>query len=59
MSQVPGEYRHLVHHAQLTSTSKGIPEENIIFFENGRVLDVTSDSAKMAGRVAAGLEDLM
>ncbi len=50
---VHGEYRHLVHHAQLAS-QVGIPEENIFILENGRVLDITSDSAKMAGRVTAG-----
>lgn len=50
---VHGEYRHLVHHAQLAS-QVGIPEENIFILENGRVLDITSDSAKIAGRVTAG-----
>lgn len=50
---VHGEYRHLIHHAQL-AMEVGIPSENIFIAENGRVLEFTKDSGKAAGRVTAG-----
>ncbi|MDN5311893.1 MAG: ribonuclease [Thermoanaerobacteraceae bacterium] len=50
---VHGEYRHLIHHAQLAKQI-GIPEENIFIAENGRVLEFSQDSGRMAGRVTAG-----
>ncbi|RKL62045.1 ribonuclease J [Thermoanaerobacteraceae bacterium SP2] len=50
---VHGEYRHLIHHAQLAK-QVGIPEENIFIAENGRVLEFSQDSGRMAGRVTAG-----
>jgi ribonuclease J len=50
---VHGEYRHLIHHAQL-AMEVGIPSENIFIAENGRVLEFTKDSGKTAGRVTAG-----
>jgi ribonuclease J len=50
---VHGEYRHLIHHAQLAK-QVGIPEENIFIAENGRILEFTQDSGRMAGKVTAG-----
>ncbi len=50
---VHGEYRHLIHHAQLAA-EVGIPPENILIAENGRVLEFTKDSGKISGRVTAG-----
>ncbi len=50
---VHGEYRHLVHHSHL-AMEVGIPSENIFIVENGRILEFTKDSCKMAGRVTAG-----
>lgn len=50
---VHGEYRHLIRHAQLAK-QVGIPEENIFIAENGRVLEFTSESGRMAGKVTAG-----
>jgi len=50
---VHGEYRHLIHHAQLAK-QVGIPEENIFIAENGRVLEFTQNSGKIAGKVTAG-----
>lgn len=50
---VHGEYRHLIHHAQLAK-QVGIPDENIFIAENGRILEFTQDTAKMTGRVTAG-----
>ena len=50
---VHGEYRHLKQHANLAQ-KLGMPEENIFISENGRVLELTSDSAKLNGSVPAG-----
>ncbi|NLU09588.1 MAG: ribonuclease J [Tepidanaerobacter acetatoxydans] len=50
---VHGEYRHLVHHSHL-AMEVGIPSENIFIVENGRILEFTKDSCRMAGRVTAG-----
>jgi ribonuclease J len=50
---IHGEYRHLIHHAQLAA-EVGIPPENILIAENGRVLEFTKDSGKISGRVTAG-----
>ncbi|MCG0275047.1 MAG: ribonuclease J [Thermosediminibacteraceae bacterium] len=50
---VHGEYRHLVHHANLAK-EVGIPEKNIFIVENGRVIEFTKDAARLAGKVSAG-----
>lgn len=50
---VHGEYRHLIHHAKLAK-EVGIPEENIFIAENGRVMEFSRNSGKMAGKVTAG-----
>lgn len=50
---IHGEYRHLIKHARLAQCV-GIPEENIFVLENGQVLELTSNSACISGRVAAG-----
>lgn len=50
---VHGEYRHLVHHAQLAK-EVGIPSENILIAQNGMVLEFTKNSARMSGKVVAG-----
>lgn len=50
---VHGEYRHLIKHSQL-AMQVGIPQENIFIAENGRVIEFTKNSARMAGRVTAG-----
>ncbi|MCF6097436.1 ribonuclease J [Thermovorax subterraneus] len=50
---VHGEYRHLIHHANLAK-EVGIPEKNIFIAENGRVIELTKDSARLAGKVTAG-----
>ncbi len=50
---VHGEYRHLKCHADL-ATSMGIPKKNIFILEIGKVLELTSDSAKINGTVPSG-----
>ena len=50
---VHGEYRHLKCHADL-AVSVGIPKKNIFILEIGKVLELTSDSAKINGAVPSG-----
>ena len=50
---VHGEYRHLKQHANLAG-KLGMPSENIFITEIGKVLELTSDSAKFNGSVVAG-----
>lgn len=50
---VHGEFRHLVHHARLAA-EVGIRPENIFVLENGSVLELTANEARLAGRVTAG-----
>lgn len=50
---IHGEYRHLVHHARLAA-EMGIPEKNIFKLEDGEVLEINDNTAKVAGRVSAG-----
>jgi len=48
-----GEYRHLKMHAKLAA-SLGMSEKNIFTMSNGKVLELTSRSAKIAGTVQSG-----
>lgn len=50
---VHGEYRQLIAHAN-TATKMGIDSENIFMMTNGRVLELSEDSAKLAGTVPSG-----
>ena len=50
---VHGEYRHLSFHAKLAK-AVGIPEENIFIMEDGSVLELNADSARITGKVSAG-----
>lgn len=50
---VHGEYRHLCIHKEL-SELMGIPAKNSFILDIGKVLEFTSDSAKMNGTVPAG-----
>ncbi len=51
---VHGEYRMLVRHAKLAQ-SLGMPKENIFLNENGGILELTRNSAKLNGKVQAGI----
>ncbi|WAM33529.1 ribonuclease J [Caldicellulosiruptor morganii] len=48
---VHGEFKHLIHHAKLAME---LGERNVFVLENGKVLEITKDSAKVVGSVQAG-----
>ena len=50
---VHGEFRHMKAQAQLAQ-EMGIPKENIFLLQNGDVLSVGEDQAKVSGKVACG-----
>jgi ribonuclease J len=50
---IHGEFRHLSFHANLAK-SVGIPEENIFLMEDGNILELGPDSARITGKVNAG-----
>jgi len=50
---IHGEYRHLVHHADLAITM-GVPEKNVWICEDGDVIELTSAGVKRGGTVPAG-----
>ena len=50
---VHGEYRQLIAHAE-TAKKVGIDSENIILMTNGRVLELSENSAKLNGTVPFG-----
>lgn len=47
-----GEYRHLVHHANLAQ-GMAVPPEHILVAENGDVIELTADEMRIAGKVPA------
>jgi ribonuclease J len=48
-----GEYRHLALYSKL-ARDVGVPQERILIVENGQVLELSADEARIAGRVPAG-----
>ncbi|MGB7605379.1 MAG: ribonuclease J [Lutisporaceae bacterium] len=50
---VHGEYRHLKQHAQL-AVKMGVDKNNVFILDNGSVLELTRDSARLNGTVTAG-----
>ncbi|MFH2093072.1 MAG: ribonuclease J [Pseudomonadota bacterium] len=50
---VHGEYRHLVVHARLAETL-GIPRENVLVAENGKVICFDQDGGRIDGQVNTG-----
>jgi len=52
MVPVHGEVRHLILHARLAE-SLGIPPQNILVPENGRVMEFSENSARYSGHVGA------
>jgi ribonuclease J len=51
---VHGEYRHLYFHAELAQAT-GIDPADVFIMEDGDVLELDSDGARIAGRVQAGM----
>ncbi len=50
---IHGEYRHLVMHAGLAK-SVGMPESNIFIMDNGNILEIDAEKAKIAGKIPYG-----
>ena len=50
---VHGEFRHLVHHADLAQ-KVGLEKDNIFILETGDVLELTEEGCKKEGRVKTG-----
>jgi ribonuclease J len=50
-----GEHRMLVKHSE-TAQSMGIPAENMVIIQNGDVIELTENSIRVSGKVAAGIE---
>jgi len=50
---IHGEYRHLSLHGKLAQ-SVGIPKDNIFVLEDGDVIELTPEVAKVTGKVASG-----
>ncbi len=50
-----GEYRMLVRHGKLGEEVCNMPSENVFIMENGDVLELTANSAKVVGEVPAGI----
>jgi len=50
---VHGEFRHLIHHADLAQ-SLGMDKENIFIVENGAVMEFSSSSGRVVTTVQAG-----
>ena len=50
---IHGEYRHLSLHAKLAQ-SVGIPKDNTFVLEDGDILELDSQSAKITGKVGSG-----
>ncbi len=50
---VHGEYKHLLHHKEL-ALKVGIEENNIFILQNGNVLEIDEEKAKIAGSVTSG-----
>jgi ribonuclease J len=50
---VHGEYRHMVHHAQL-ARDVGIDPSHILIGDNGNIFELTQDSMQIVGSVPSG-----
>ncbi|MEZ0537658.1 ribonuclease J [Caldicellulosiruptoraceae bacterium PP1] len=50
---VHGEFKHLIHHAKI-AMEMGENPRNIFILENGKVLEITKEQAKVIGSIQAG-----
>ncbi len=48
---IHGEYRHLIHHAQLAEEA-GIPKDRVLLAENGDVIEFDPEGGRVAGKIA-------
>jgi ribonuclease J len=51
---IHGEYRMLAAHAQLAREA-GVPDERIVIAENGSVVELTTEGARLVDRIDAGV----
>ena len=51
---VHGEYRQLHHHAEL-ALAAGIPRENVLVIEDGRIVELTAESMRAGDESVSGL----
>jgi ribonuclease J len=51
---IHGEHRHLHYHAEL-AMAVGMPSADVFVLENGDVLEITREEARVASRVPAGM----
>ena len=51
---IHGEHRHLYFHAELARAT-GMADENIFLLENGDILELQADRARVNGKVQAGM----
>ena len=52
---IHGEHRMLVKHSQ-TAQSVGVPAENMVVINNGDIIELTTKSISVAGKVESGIE---
>jgi len=52
---VHGEHRMLVKHSK-TAQSMGVPAENMVIIDNGDIVELTTESIQVAGKVPSGIE---
>ncbi len=52
---VHGEHRMLVKHAQMAQ-NMGIPADNMVIIDNGDVIELTTESIQVTGKVPSGIE---
>ena len=50
---VHGEYRHMVHHADL-AISMGLKDKHVVICEDGDQIEVTADGIRRSGQIPAG-----
>ncbi len=50
---IHGEYRHLIHHAQLAE-EVGIPKDQVLLTENGQIIEFDEHGGRMNGKISTG-----
>ncbi|KST61817.1 ribonuclease J [Mastigocoleus testarum] len=52
---IHGEHRMLIKHSE-TAQKIGVPAENMVIINNGNIVELTTNSIKVAGKVESGIE---